>query len=281
LSPFLFKDVTLISAEDIIKKIDDGYEKEHKEKARSYIGASIIGNQCDAMLAFNLRGFPNTPPDPRLLRIFGLGHILEDEIVKDLKKKAQMQVWEVDGLTGNQHTYEALGGHVVCHMDGHIDIGDEELRVLEIKTMNDASFSKFKKNGVKMSHPQYYAQCQMMMGLSDIPTSFFIAVNKNNSEYHAQIIEFDEFEYAYIQERVGKVINNEAKKISKDATDWRCKGCFKRGVCWENKEVAKICKTCEHSRATSSGDWHCIRHDKLAIETCGDYSLYQPLSKEA
>ena len=152
MSPFLFKDVTLISAEDIIKKIDDGYEKDHKEKARSYIGASIIGNQCDAMLAFNLRGFPNTPPDPRLLRIFGLGHILEDEVVKDLKKKAQMQVWEVDGLTGNQHTYEALGGHVVCHMDGHIDIGDEELRVLEIKTMNDASFSKFKKNEIGRAH---------------------------------------------------------------------------------------------------------------------------------
>ena len=54
----------------------------------------------------------------------------------------------------------------------------------------------------------------MMIGLSDIPTSFFIAVNKNNSEYHAQIIEYDEFEYAYIQEIVGKVIINEAKKLS-------------------------------------------------------------------
>ena len=75
-----------------------------EEKARQYIGASIVGNPCDALLAYNLR-FPNDEPTPDS-KEFNLGHILEDEIVKDLKKKAGVQVWEVDGLTGRQHTYE-------------------------------------------------------------------------------------------------------------------------------------------------------------------------------
>ena len=139
---------------DTVKAIDEGYAREKRERARDYIGASGIGSACDAELAYSLRGFPNTDPDPRLKRIFRLGHILEDEVVRDLKLKADVRVWEKDGLTGRQHTYSELGGHVVCHMDGHIQLDDEVLRVLEIKSMNEASFKKFQKDGVKISPPQ-------------------------------------------------------------------------------------------------------------------------------
>ena len=104
------------SADDVIKAIDEGYRKQPKERARDYIGASGIGTQCDAYQAYSLRGFPNDVAEPKLKRIFKLGHILEDIVVKDIKEKADVRVWEVDGLTGRQHTYEQLGGHVVCHM---------------------------------------------------------------------------------------------------------------------------------------------------------------------
>lgn len=265
---------------EVVKRIDDGYEQQRREKARDYIGASGIGAACDAELAYGLRGFPNTEPDPRLKRIFRLGHMLEDEVVKDLKERADVRVWEVDSLTGYQYTYEELGGHVVCHMDGHIELDDGELRVLEIKSMNDASFKKFKKDGVKFSHPRYFAQVQMMMGMSQIPTSFFISVNKNTSEYHAEIVEFDELEFGYIKERVERILANKARKVSHDETDWRCKGCFKRGVCWEGMDVEVACQTCTHAIAKPTGDWHCIKHDRDAYNTCKDYSIYEPLPKE-
>ena len=138
-----------IKATEVVVKIDDGYDKQTEGRAREYIGASGVGHPCDAYQAYSMRGFPNTEPDARLKRIFRLGHILEDEVVKDLKEKADVRVWEVDGLTGRQHTYEEWEGHVVCHMDGHIELDDGILRVLEIKSMNDASFKKFKKDGVK------------------------------------------------------------------------------------------------------------------------------------
>ena len=88
------------NAEDVVKAIDEGYKKESKEKARDYIGASGIGTQCDAYQAYSLRGFPNDTIQPKLKRIFKLGHILEDIVVKDIKEKADVRVWEVDGLTG-------------------------------------------------------------------------------------------------------------------------------------------------------------------------------------
>ena len=269
-----------MNAEDVVQAIDRGYEEDKREKPRQYIGASIIGNPCDAFIAFNLRGFPNDEPDPRLKRIFGLGHILEDEVVKDLKKKADVRVWEVDGLSGKQHTYELWGGHVVCHMDGHVELDDGVVRVLEIKSMNDASFKKFKQQGVKFSHPRYFGQVQMMMGMSGFDQCLFIAINKNNSEYHAEIVDYDEFEFSHIKERIERAISGEARKISVDSTDWRCRGCFKRGVCWEGKDVPVACSTCTYATATPEGLWHCTKHDKAAEVVCDDYTRYEPTAKD-
>ena len=269
------------NAEQLIFAIDQGYDDEKREeKAREYIGASIIGHACDAAIALNLRGFPNVEPNPRLKRIFQLGHILEDEVVKDLKKRADVRVWEVDGLTNRQHTYDAWGGHIVCHMDGHIELDDGVLRVLEIKSMNDASFNKFKKHGVKSSHPQYFGQVQMMMGMSDIPSAVLVAINKNNCEYHVEIVEYDEFEFAHIKDRIERAILGKARKISKDVTDWRCRGCFKRGVCWDGVDVPVRCGTCTFASAHPSGAWHCDKHDREANKTCDDYKMYEPLPKE-
>ena len=276
-------DVSKEKALNLINKIDDGYDADRREKARQYIGASIVGNPCDALLAYNLRGFPNDEPNPRLKRIFNLGHILEDEIVKDLKKKAGVQVWEVDGLTGRQHTYEELGGHVVCHTDGLIELEQDDPMILEIKSMNDASFKKFQKSGVKISHPQYYAQCTMMMGMSGLQQTLFIAMNKNNCDYHAQIVDYDEFEWAYLKERIERAINNRAGKISADETDWRCKGkgstCFKFDVCWGDKKPNMFCSSCKHAEANESDIWYCTYHDRTAREVCSDYEVYHPRPK--
>ena len=269
-----------IKATEVVIKIDEGYDRKTEERARDYIGASGIGHPCDAYQAYSLRGFPNTEPDARLKRIFRLGHILEDEVVKDLKEKADVRVWEVDGLSGRQHTYEEWNGHVVCHMDGHIELDDGELRVLEIKSMNDASFKKFKKDGVKYSHPRYFAQVQMMMGMSQIHETFFIAVNKNNSEYHAEIVKYDEFEFGHIKDRIQTVFDGNAKKISVDNSDWRCRGCFKSDVCWGDRSVPKLCQTCSFSRPKPDGGWYCSKHDKDTLNPCEDYKLFEPLPKE-
>lgn len=129
-------------AHDIVSRIDGGYADETEGEARSYIGASVVGNDCNAYLQFSLRGFDNDPPDPRLKRIFRDGHRIEDAVVKDLRK-AKLNVIENDPMTGKQHRREWLGGHVVCNADGLISDPAEGDAVLEIKSMNDASWKKF------------------------------------------------------------------------------------------------------------------------------------------
>jgi rubrerythrin len=166
-------------------------------------------------------------------------------------------------------------------MDGHIQLDErkEDLHVLEIKSMNDASWKKFQKEGVKKSHPRYYSQLQMMMGMSQMRTSFFIAINKNTSEYHSEIVDYDDLEFMFIKERIERVLLNKARKISNDETDWRCRGCFKRGACWGQIDVPKSCTTCKFAIAKSDGDWHCQKHGRSARELCNFYELYEPLPK--
>ena len=133
-------------AHDVISRIDEGYGSETEQEARSYIGASVVGNDCNAYLQFSLRGFPNDPAMPRLKRIFRDGHRIEDDVVKDLQRKARLNVIETDPMTGKQHRREWLGGHVVCNADGVINDPEEGDAILEIKSMNDSSWKKFQKD---------------------------------------------------------------------------------------------------------------------------------------
>ena len=261
---------------EIKDKIDEGYEAEPPKKPRDYIGAANVGHQCEALLAFSLRGFPETPPAPRTKRIFALGHLLEKQIIKDLKDKADIRVWEKDGLTNRQYHYELFGGHVSCHLDGHIELDDGEIAVLEVKTMGDRPFKNFVKKGVASSHPQYFAQCQLMMGMGGFQKSVLLAYSKNTSEYHSEIIEYDELEYSHLIFRAEQVMDNEAEKIAKDEEDWRCRGCFKFGVCWGDDEVPERCQTCAHAVAIDTGEWHCGVHNKPAVKLCSRYDRYRP-----
>ena len=108
----------------IIKDIDKGYSKEKRGEARQYIGASMAGTDCVAQLALSLRGFPDVEVEPKLARIFFAGHKIEDWVVYDLKKRADLRVWEKDDMTGRQHRKEWLNGHVVCNADGIVDFED-------------------------------------------------------------------------------------------------------------------------------------------------------------
>jgi hypothetical protein len=263
---------------DIIAAINAAYSSEPQQTPRSYIGASGVGSPCTAELAFSLRGFPDNPTLPRLKRIFKLGYHIEDVAVADLKR-AGLSVIEKDGLTNKQFAYQEFGGHVRCHVDGMVEV-EEEVHLLEVKSMGDGPFGKFKAGGVKISHPKYYAQAQMAMGMSGTRRCLFIAYCKNNSEYHIEFIEFDDFEFAFLKEKVERVLGGQARKISVDDTDWRCRDCFKSDVCWRGTPVPHACLTCRHASPMGTGGWHCDKHGFEATRPCADWAVYEPLPKE-
>ena len=72
-----------------------------------------------AFVATRRKKFP-----PAVKRIFELGHIVEEIVVRDLKKSGAM-VYEVDPRTKDQFEYTALGGHLRGHADGIIAFDKE------------------------------------------------------------------------------------------------------------------------------------------------------------
>ena len=267
-------------AAKIIADIDTGYEREKREVARDYIGASMAGTDCIAELQLSLRGFPNVEPDPQLKRIFYAGHRIETWVVYDLKKRADLRVWEKDDTTGRQHRREWLGGHIVCHADGIVSFEDDEddLAILEIKSMNDANFKKFVTHGIKSANRKYYRQSTMMMAMFNIRRTLFVSYNKNNSQYHAKIIPFDEEEWAEMFIKIQSAIDGQSERVSATPNDWRCKMCFKRESCWKPPVLPPDCRFCKFSKPSEDGGWLCSIN-KDASQVCENYSQLQVTPK--
>jgi len=266
------------------EKIDAAYAAEKRQKPRTYIGASNIGNSCDALLSLSLRGFPETPPPPNLQRIFALGYVIEDIVVADLKRIKDIDVLEADPITGRQFEKKDFGGHVSMHADGMVQAGDK-MGLLEIKSMNDASWSKFNKSGVRVSHPSYYSQIQFEMGYWRLPVALFIAYNKNRSIYMDEWVPYDDDHFQLLSAKAERLVkdNHMAERCSVDQTDWRCKGCFKREACWEEIEVEQViepkCRHCRFASPTTDGKWYCDKLNTPAEKVCLEWVQYVPKTR--
>lgn len=261
-------------------------ETEARSETRRYVGASSIGSNCDAMLALSLRGFPSDMPDPQLLRIFSEGHDVEAKVVAALKA-AGYSVSEIDPATGKQYAYISHGGHHRAHLDGLIrEPSLNETMTLEVKSMNRAMFDKFKKRGVKLSHPEYYAQVQdglfLARNMSEpFSKCFFIAYCKDNSQYHVEIVEYEGDAGRAMFEKADRIVihSHTAQRIGKHENEYECKQCFKRASCWKPDVQDRQCWHCAHARAEVSGDgklWNCSINGGPATKVCTAFMLYRP-----
>ena len=264
----------------VLNDIDAGFAAEDRGEARCYIGASMAGTDCVAQMALSLRGFPDVAVDPQLKRIFFAGHKIEDWVVADLKRKADLRVYEKDDMTGKQHRREWLNGHVVCNSDGLVDFEDgSPPAILEIKSMNDANFKKFQTVGVRASHRKYYRQMTMMMAMFKIERSLFVAYNKNNSQYHAELVHFDQEEWDGMYVKIQQALDGQAERVAKEPEDWRCKSCFKRESCWSQPDLSPACRFCKHAFADKYGGFTCKLSGNQEMNACDKYEQFGPTPK--
>lgn len=279
-----------------VVQLDDAWGSRPDEPTRHYIGASGIGDECDAYHALSLRGFPGTDPDkPNVLRIFRDGHRIEEDVVSDMRK-AGITVYDEDPQTFKQFNHSELGGHVQGNLDGIVDLstiprlGIQEWADLEIKSMNEKKWKEFKGKGIKISHPKYYAQMQFNMGLGYdrivgddwVPKRtkcMMVAYNKNTSEYWVEIIDYDDFYFNMLVARAERALNERATRVSDKGIDgWPCRFCFKKEACWDmNFDIPRECSKCIHSSPAEDRGWYCNKHDHFAHLPCEDWERWTPL----
>lgn len=258
---------------DTVKAIYEYHKKlGDAEPKRGYLGASIIGHECERFLWYMFRGCVREKFDGRMHRLFETGHLEEARFVRELRGIG-CTVHEVDPNTKEQIEVTAFGGHFKGHMDG-VGLGVLEApktwHVLEFKTHNDASFEKLKNNGVKDSKPQHYAQMQIEMGLASLTRALYLARNKNTDELYSERIEYSASDYKALLAKAERVIFSmePCLRMAKRSDDFRCTYCPAKDLCWGTGAVAlpipeKTCRTCCHATPEKDGSWSCNAMDKM------------------
>ena len=245
---------------------------------RSYIGASGLGNECDAYLELCLRGFGEGNVRAQTRRIMDLGTKIEDMVITDLRL-AGYNVLDRDPKTGKQWEWKLYGGHMQSHADGVISLGNSAPILLEVKSMNDTYFNKFRKHGLAVSHPKYVSQCHTLMGMSGFNRTMVVAYNKDKSTYAHEFVALDPLVWQKQKDRVEKIADGKTRRAGYAPDRWPCAFCFKKPACWNGAHAPKTCTGCAHAEAVDDGSWYCTKNKTPATAPCSSWTLFQPLPK--
>lgn len=204
-----------------------------EEKQRNYMGASGIGEECDRKLWYSYKlGF--TVDDPKLQRIFDVGHILEDYIVKLLRDAGLTVHTEMENGEQYGFTDEMIAGHI----DGVVTGIPEDSRphLFEAKTAKDARWKEFKKKGCK-SDPKYWCQVHTYMYKMGLERCIWVCFNKNTQELY---IEFIDLDISYAESKLIRAMTiADTKKVEdlerkyNSAVFFKCKWCDYNEQCWK------------------------------------------------
>lgn len=198
------------------------------EKPRDYMGCSGIGKECDRQLWYDYKQ-PIRTNDPRILRIFRLGHIIEKEVI-ELLKKAGFVIHHSDD---DDSQFGGKDEEIGYNIDGVLMMDDVPY-LLEIKSASDKRFNEMVKKGVKISDPTYYVQMISYMHYMELDRAIYIAYNKNTSEMYFEIVVANKMEATYFINR-GKEIarmDSEPERKYKTSAYYGCKMCSYRDRCW-------------------------------------------------
>ncbi len=248
--------------EPLLPKMDDAYRGEGKP-FRPHLGASLIGRDCtqELWLSYHWATTKNFPA--KVLRLFNRGHLEEARFLA-LLQIINVDVW-YETEEGGQIRFSDIYGHFGSALDGigrNIpDLPPDVPAYLEFKTHGEKSFNKVKKNGVRNEKMEHFAQVQICMHEMKLPTTLYMAVNKNTDELYAEIIDYDqEVAVKYLQRAEAIIFSIDGmSKIGSSVSWYQCRFCDQKKVCHGSTAPEINCRTCAHSAPTNTGEWTCAR----------------------
>lgn len=235
----------------ITAHIDAALTSERAQQTkRTYLGASRLGVACDRALQFEFADAPadlGRDFDGRVLRIFEVGHVLEDLAIRWLR----LAGFDLHTRTrsGDQFGFSVCDGLIQGHVDGIVmgaptDLGLTFPMLWECKTMNAQNWRDCVKRGVAVSKPVYAAQMAVYQaymegsvdGISRNP-ALFTAINKDTQEVWFELVPFDAALAQRASDRAVKIIGATEHgellpRSFSDSTHYECKFCSWQDRCW-------------------------------------------------
>ena len=220
---------------------------------RSYLGGSRLGHACERALQFEFVKAPKDEGvdfDGRLLRIFGIGHALEDVAVAWLRSAGfDLYTRRGGGEHGEQFGFSVAGGRIRGHVDG-VCAGGPAIpgmafpTLWECKTMNAKAWRETSSKGVAVSKPIYAAQIAVYQaymdaavpGVADNPT-LFTAINKDTAELHHELVPFNAELAQRMSDRAVRILaatdaGELLPRVATQADHFECRFCPWAKRCW-------------------------------------------------
>jgi hypothetical protein len=220
---------------------------------RSYLGGSRLGHACERALQFEFVKAPKDEGadfDGRLLRIFGIGHALEDVAVAWLRAAGfDLYTRRGGGEHGEQFGFSVAGGRIRGHVDG-VFAGGPTIpgmafpALWECKTMNAKAWRETSSKGVAAAKPIYAAQIAVYQaymdasvpGVADNPT-LFTAINKDTAELHHELVPFNAELAQRMSDRAVRILaatdaGELLPRVANQADHFECRFCPWAKRCW-------------------------------------------------
>ena len=220
---------------------------------RSYLGGSRLGHACERALQFEFVKAPKDEGadfDGRLLRIFGIGHALEDVAVAWLRAAGfDLYTRRGGGVDGEQFGFSVAGGRIRGHVDG-VFAGGPTIpgmafpALWECKTMNAKSWRETSSKGVAVAKPIYAAQIAVYQaymdaavpGVADNP-ALFTAINKDTAELHHELVPFNAELAQRMSDRGVRILaatdaGELLPRVAAQADHFECRFCPWSKRCW-------------------------------------------------
>lgn len=220
---------------------------------RTYLGASRLGHACERALQFEFAGAPKDEGQDfsgRSLRIFAIGHELEDLAIRWLRA-AGLNLYTRKGNRpdGDQFGFSVAGGRIRGHVDGIVAAAPAALglrtpALWECKTMNAKNWRACVKDGVTVSKPVYAAQIAIYQaymepsvpGISVAP-ALFTAINKDTAELHHELVPFDAALAQRMSDRAVRILQATdagelLPRIAASRDFFECRFCTHAERCW-------------------------------------------------
>ena len=232
--------------EQISAIIDEAIVKKNAaQPRRAYIGASSLGEQCSRKIQYR---YLNIPIDEdkgfsaRTLRIFSLGHVIEDEMAKYIRMAGfDLRTEDKDG---KQFGFSVANGEIAGHIDGVICGGPAAISypcLWESKSANSKKFGEFVRVGVAKANPTYAAQIaiyQAYMDLTENP-ALFTVFNKDSSEIYYELVPFDAELAQRVSDKAVNILtaskaNDMLPRVAQNQDFYLCKMCEFQQTCWKD-----------------------------------------------
>jgi hypothetical protein len=210
---------------------------------RDYLGGSRLGESCNRRLQYE---YLKTPKDAgaefsgQSLRIFALGHVLEDLAIEWLRK-AGFDL-RVRNRHGEQFGFSAAGGRVQGHADGVVVAAPNGMAVpalWECKSANAKNWRDIVKCGVSVAKPIYAAQIalyQAYLGLTEHP-ALFTAINKDTCEIWHELVPFAGALAQAASDKAVQILRacdagEQLPRHTADPEHFECRFCAWKERCW-------------------------------------------------